>query len=263
MSHLEWSDRIYKKIILIIVITLLSSCNFRDELQKGDIQIINATTSVADTKVWQESDDNSERIQLIDKVLDESEELKNTMELYRLFLNGEISIEDEGEWLNASTLGVPKGEPEKRSPVSYSFFDINGDGSPELILSFSRKYLYLSVKDEELFVWRYTFSSFPLYITERKEHIIKAWAGLIGAEETYDCFLLDYSGNELFNLRFSRYDCNQDGAFDERDEYTFDGVEVNREQWMQLTRKYLYTDDEGKEQIKDKIEWKVLFKAID
>jgi len=121
----------------------------------------------------------------------------------------------------------------------------------------------LSVEDEELFVWRFAFSSFPLYITERKEHITQAWAGLVGAEESYNCFLLDYSGHELFDLHFSRYDCNQDGIFDEKDEYTFDGVEVSLGQWMQLTRKYLYTNEEGNEQVKDEIEWEVLFEAID
>lgn len=163
--------------------------------------------------------------------------------------------------LNAFTLGIPKDEPEKRASVLYSFFDVNGDGTPELILSFARQYLYLSVESGELYVWRFIFSSFPLYITERKEHISQSWAGIAGSEESYNCYLLDYSGNEIFNLAFSRYDYNQDGTFDNEDEYTFDGVRVSHKQWMALTRRYLYTDAKGNEQIKNKIEWTVLFEA--
>lgn len=67
----------------------------------------------------------------------------------------------------------------------------------------------------------------------------------------------------MFDLDFSRSDCNQDGKFDDKDEYTFDGVLVSRVQWIQLTRKYLYTDNEGNENIKDEIDWKVLYKAVD
>lgn len=261
--YMEWGEYIFRKTILIMAMMLLTSCNIRGELQQGELKNINVVTTVIDTNSWQEKGNNLETAHLSDKALDETEKIKKTMELYQLFLDGEISVEYDGELLNAFTLGIPKGEPEKRSSVSYSYLDINGDGAPELILSFARQYLYLSVKDEELFVWRYVFFSFPLYITERREHISQVWAGIVGAEESYNCYLLDYSGYELYNLQFSRFDANQDGNFDENDEYTFDNVKVSKEQWVQLTRKYLYTDDEGNEQIKDKIEKKVLFEAIE
>lgn len=185
------------------------------------------------------------------------------MEIYHSFLNGEISVEYKEKWFNAATLGVPKGEPEKRDPVSYSYFDINGDGYPELILAFASRYLYLSVKNGELVVWRFVTSTQPLAITKSKLHIIKFGGGFVGGEEIYYCYLLDYSGNELFDLNFSRYDCNQDGKFNEKDEYTYDGVSVSQEQWTQFTRKYLYTDDKGYERVKDEIEWEVLYKAVD
>lgn len=203
-----------------------------------------------------------EKVYFADEKLNKLEESESTTDLYQLFLNGNTSVEYNGEWFNSTALGIPKGEPEKRATVLYSFFDINGDGTPELILAFAGKYLYLSVANGELFVWRFVSSSFPLYITKNKVHITQAWAGLVGAEETYHCYLLDYSGNELFDLNFSRSDCNQDGKFDDKDEYKFDGVLVSQAQWIQLTRKYLYTNDEGNENIKDEIDWKVLYKAV-
>jgi len=257
--YVEWGEYIFRKTILLMVMILLTSCSLKNELQDKEPE--NITISATDTKSSQEKEGSLEELHLVDKELGESEEQKKTMELYQLFLDGEISVEYEGEMLNAFTLGVPKGEPEKRASVLYSLLDVNGDGSPELILAFARQYLYLSVEDEALFVWRFVFSSFPLHITERKEHISQAWAGIVGSEESYNCYLLDYSGNKIFNLNFSRYDYSQDSNFDDKDEYTFDGVRVSREQWMELTRKYLYTDDEGNEQIKDEIEWKVLFEA--
>lgn len=233
-------------------------------MQDKEPENIDITTSATDIKNNQNKEGSLEKLQLDDKVLDElgeSEKQSKEMDLYRMFLSGEASVKYKGEIFNVFTLGMPKGEPEKRSSVLYSFFDVNGDESPELIIAFARQYLYLSVKDNELFVWRFIYSSFPLHITKRREHITKAWSGIVGSEEIYNYYLLDYSGNEIFNLNFSRYDYNQDGNFDDKDIYTFNGVKVNREQWMELTRKYLYTDGEGNEQIKEEIEWKVLFEA--
>lgn len=261
--YAEWGECIFRKTILLMVMLSLTSCSLKNRLQYKEPENINITTSITDTKSSQEKEGGLEDIYLVDKELDQSEEQRKIMELYQLFLDGEVSVEYEGEVLNTFILGVPKGEPEKRASILYSLFDVNGDGSPELILAFARQYLYLSVEDEELFVWRFVFSNFPLHITERKEHISQAWAGIVGGEESYNCYLLDYSGNEIFNLNFSRYDYSQDGNFDDKDEYTFAGVRVSREQWMQLTRKYLYTDEAGNEQIKDEIEWKVLFEAAE
>jgi len=50
-------------------------------LQEEDRQIINVIPSATGTKSWQEKEDNLEKLHLVDKKLDESEELKNTMEL--------------------------------------------------------------------------------------------------------------------------------------------------------------------------------------
>lgn len=60
-----------------------------------------------------------------DKKLDKSEEFESTDDLYQLFLNGNTSVEYNGKWYNSTALGIPKGEPEKRATVLYSFFDIN------------------------------------------------------------------------------------------------------------------------------------------
>ncbi|MDL2302213.1 hypothetical protein LJC58_07655 [Lachnospiraceae bacterium OttesenSCG-928-D06] len=40
-----------------------------------------------------------------------------------------------------------------------------------------------------------------------------------------------YDGNEIYRIRFSKYDQNKNGIYDDDDEYLFDEVNVIKEQW--------------------------------
>lgn len=56
-------------------------------------------------------------------------------------------------------------------------------------------------------------------------------------------------------LRFTKYDKNFNGEYDEGDEYVFDNVEVTKDIWEKLTERFLYIDEDGIERIKNEIEW--------
>lgn len=48
-------------------------------------------------------------------------------------------------------------------------------------------------------------------------------------------------------------------VYDDNDEYLFDWVNVSKKQWEALTERFLYIDESGVEQIRNEIEWIVLF----
>ena len=75
-------------------------------------------------------------------------------------------------------------------------------------------------------------------------------------------YILNCLGDELYILSFSKYDENQNGIYDENDSYLFNEVDVTKTQWDLLTEDYIYIDDSGIEQIKNKIEWTTLFEEI-
>lgn len=79
--------------------------------------------------------------------------------------------------------------------------------------------------------------------------------GAGNASDEYQYYIFDTFGREIFNIGFSKYDENCNGEYDEDDEYIFDNVKVTKEIWEDLTRQYLYEDEDGIEQIKNEIEW--------
>lgn len=44
-------------------------------------------------------------------------------------------------------------------------------------------------------------------------------------------------------------------AFDEADDYEFKSKECTMEEWIEKTRDYLYTDENGVEQVRGAVEW--------
>ena len=66
-------------------------------------------------------------------------------------------------------------------------------------------------------------------------------------------------GNEIWNITFLCYDTNENGSYDEDDEYLFDGLEISKKQWDELTAKYLYRDSDGDLKIQNEIEWVKLY----
>lgn len=79
--------------------------------------------------------------------------------------------------------------------------------------------------------------------------------------DVYNYMIMDYLGNEIYGLGFSKYDQNQNGIYDDSDEFLFDWVNVTKEQWELLTERFLYIDEAGIEQVKNEIEWTVLFEG--
>lgn len=84
--------------------------------------------------------------------------------------------------------------------------------------------------------------------------------GAAPIHDNYGYVILNYSGDEIYNLNFFKYDEDVDGIYGINDEYLFNWVNVSKEQWEELTKQYLYVDNMGIEQIRNEISWNVLYK---
>jgi len=178
------------------------------------------------------------------------------IELYNEFLAGNTKA---GGW-DIDEMTIPTGEPDKRYATSYAYFDSNGDEIPELHVNAARYYYVFTIRDKKIVEWK-NLSPYPHFYALNNGAFISRRFGAGPKEDTYNYIVLDYLGNEIYSLSFSKYDQNQNGTYDDSDEYLFDGVNVTKEQWESLTERFLYIDEAGIEQIENEIEWIVLFEG--
>lgn len=180
---------------------------------------------------------------------------KNTIEMYRDFLEGKISVEG----IDINLISIPTGEPNKRYETKYAFFDSNGDEIPELHVRGGHYYCIFTIKDNNLILWK-SFSPNPPFYALNNGAFICRKLGAAPRHDNYGYVILNYSGDEIYNLNFSKYDEDGDGIYGINDEYLFNWVNVSKEQWEELTKQYLYVDNMEIEQIRNEISWNVLYK---
>lgn len=74
-------------------------------------------------------------------------------------------------------------------------------------------------------------------------------------------FQVDKDGNEHIESEFYWRDLNWNAIYDEDDQYFFDEEECTETEWIKLTQKYIYINDErkahGHADILDEAEWTI------
>ena len=65
----------------------------------------------------------------------------------------------------------------------------------------------------------------------------------------YQYIILDFYGNEIYNIGFSKYDAFDDGTNKDIARYYIDNVEVSKDAWNALTKRYFSIKS-------DLIQWK-------
>lgn len=102
------------------------------------------------------------------------------------------------------------------------------------------------------------FTEYAMEVRSSEQWCIHlSWRYRVYNGDYYSYFELDDSGNEINKLVFSWSDDNENLMCDEEDQFMFDGESCTKEEWFARTRKYLFTDEEGKEQIRNQAEWTV------
>ncbi len=176
---------------------------------------------------------------------------------YHEFIEGRRSIGNS----NIYRLAMPTGEPDRRYNTRYAIIDSNGDYIPELHIQTARELTIISFVEGEL-KWLVFFSNKPTQNCLLKNGAYIWWwdtGGTMGNGYTY--FELDESGNKINDVTFYWEDSNENHMCDEDDEFCFDDIICTKEEWFARTRKYLYTDEEGREQISNQVEWTLYCEA--
>lgn len=183
-------------------------------------------------------------------------ESERIIKLYNDFLSGEINFKG----YNIEEIATPTGEPEKRYHTDYAIVDSNGDGLPELHIRNAREFRVFSYKEGEI-VHIYASFSRPAQNTLRNDGTLLYWdttgAGI--REDYYRVFQVDKDGNEHIESEFYWRDLNWNAIYDKDDQYFFNKEECTETEWIKLTQKYIYINDErnaeGGADILDEAEW--------
>jgi len=166
--------------------------------------------------------------------------------LYQKFLEGKINaISDDGDVTLDDIFRFDDQSLLKYN--KYVFYDINGDKIPELLTSQISDCIFIfTVEKGKLFVWHDMISyckilnngdALTTVLSDGPPHI------------SYAYNIFDYNGNDKFNIEFEKYDSNEDGKYDKKDQYYFDEIRVSKQEWDSLTKRYLNIGT-------DKIQWK-------
>lgn len=205
---------------------------------------------------------------LLEKIESVQEELQNErqreneseriIKLYEDFISGEINFKG----YNIEEIATPTGEPEKRYHTDYAIVDSNGDGLPELHIRNAREFRVFSYKEGEI-VHIYASFSRPAQNTLRNDGTLLYWdttgAGI--REDYYRVFQVDKDGNEHIESEFYWRDLNWNAIYDKDDQYFFNKEECTETEWIKLTQKYIYINDERNAQgwadVLDEAEWTI------
>ena len=190
--------------------------------------------------------------------LNKVQKVKQAVKMYQEFLAGERKVGD----IDIYYLITPTGEPDKRYGTDYAIVDSNRDGSPELHIFWGHEYTIYSFKDNEMYEFEAFFSSPWRYVLLNNGAFIYRDDIGVTMGDFYYYFEMDASGNHINELKFSWQDDNQNYLYDDDDEFMFDGKLCNKEEWFERTRKYLFTDEEGREQIRNQAEWMTYCEGI-
>lgn len=227
------------KIILVVIILILSACTN----SKGK-----KTTDNSITNNKQENEIQSTENEI------KSAEVEKATKAYNEFLENEISVEG----IDMNFITKLTREPDRHYATDYALFDSNGDKIPELHIRSARYYYVLTYRNDELSIFLDLSPSPQFYALKNGAFIGQSFAGgplSVG----YVYCIFDYMGNEVWTVKFSKYDKNENGVYDKNDEYIFDGVKVSKKIWAALTEQYINVDEDGIDHIRNEIDWTVIY----
>lgn len=179
--------------------------------------------------------------------------INQAVEIYQEFIEGKRMAVG---W-DVREISSSKENSEWPLEVVYAMVDVTGDGIPELHIYGARsEYWIFSVKDGEMCY----LTGFNSYM--REYTLLENGAFLFKEDDRFDYgvyykyFELDGSGEPKKEVRFSWISRDTDyWGYQEHDIYEFDGQTCAYEEWYALTRKYLWTNMYGDEEVRNKAEW--------
>lgn len=185
--------------------------------------------------------------------------------IYREFVAGERKVEGIG----IEDLAAKDDDPHRHYTTKYTVLDVTGDAVPELHVRTFDKYTLLTCRDGklEMLPFENPFGT-PFYLLSDGGYLSLENPGWTNSYwYNYSHFTLDASGSRTTDIRFGWKDNNENLVCDEEDKYYFTEysdakgkwVEASctKEEWLEKTGEYLYTDGNGREQIRGRAEWQL------
>lgn len=120
--------------------------------------------------------------------------------------------------------------------LHYAYFDMNGDSIPELHLKSPIFYLILTSTNEELTLWH---EASPYSSPLNNGSILYERSDGAPSHISYKYSVFDFYGNVVLENVFEKYNPNPAGIYDENSDCFFEEVEVSKNDWDVLTKKYL------------------------
>ena len=171
---------------------------------------------------------------------------------YEEFLNGERTT-DNGT--SIYDIVIPTGEPDKRCYTEYAYYDLTGDGLPELALNIASvvwSNWTLTYRDGEVVTWHYQIADggFDQEVCSNGD-IDRIYLKKRVFPYLYKKYIvLNKNGEEVWEIPYFCDDLNRDEVMDPEDTYCFDDVEMSSEDWNKCIEKLPALNE---------LEWIVLF----
>ncbi len=231
-------------LLLSIAVFTLVACG-----DGGVDSSISADVSPGSNAELKENFDQASK-EVVSESLDEMPlEIKAAISAYEEFLNGSTSALDSKHAISEGDVTI---QDLAESTTRYAFFDMNGDGVPELHLkSGMAGYTIFTYRDEKVALWH----NGPDYeLPLNNGAILYERVGAAPTHTNYYYLLLDFEGNEASKVYFSKYhSINETDSTESADYDVFmlDEKEVSKEEWDLETKMYFM-------HLSDQITWEAL-----
>ena len=160
---------------------------------------------------------------------------------YNGFLAGSIKAQDPQNKISNGVVSIKDITLEPDLKTYYALFDMNGDGIPELHLRpiTGGSYAIFTYLNGQIVLWyQGTDYESPL----NNGAILYERDGAAPAHVNYSYFVLDFDGNKISRVDFSKYHSVDESGLHESADYDvfqFDNKNVSKEEWNALTKEYL------------------------
>ncbi|WP_312425558.1 hypothetical protein [Lacrimispora sp.] len=171
----------------------------------------------------------------------ESSANDDALAAYKNFLSGSINAQDLKHEISDGVITMKDISLEPDLKTYYAFFDMNGDGIPELHLRpiVGGSYAIFTYLDGQIVLWH----NGPDYETPLNNGaILYERDGAAPTHINYYYLVLDSDGNEISKVNFSKYHSVDENGLTESTDYDvfmFEDNEVDVDEWNSLTTEYL------------------------
>ena len=228
--------RIGKYILCIMAIYLFCACNGvgREPINGGEIVLPTEEEPAAGREETKKEG--------LDIHLDETSSsgwttLEQAMDGYSRVLMGEGTISCSQGEITAQELFNREEDGSLSDWNQYAFFDMNGDNIPELHLYCGNNgYWIITWRDGEAAAW-YQGTAYSYPLSNRAVGYLRH--GAAPTRLTYQYQVLDFWGEEQFHVTFEKADIDENGIYDQHDDYFVEKEKVTMEEWEAITFPYL------------------------